>query len=1125
MCLAAITSALAVYLLLWAVIAPPPSQAAFSGSNGKIAFTTQRDGNEEIYSMNTDGTGATNLTGNSANDGEPAWSPDGSKLVFRSMRDNNHEIYVMNADGSAQTRLTNNSAIDMLPSWSPDGTKITFTSRRDGNDEIYVMNADGSNQTNLTNNANSDAIGRWSPDSSQIVFHSNRSGVTQIYVMNDDGSNVTQLTNTLDGNGAPTWSPDGSKIAFYSLRDGTGTEIYVMNADGSNPTRLTNNTEADSGPAWSPDGTKIVFDSTRDGNYEIYVMDADGASQSNLTNHSNVDLGPDWQPIPLNTPTPSNTPTDTLTPTNTNTPGPTDTPTETPTSTNTFTPTNTPTATNTLIPAISCPGPDGYGYTCSNVSASFVPVGSNLFGGPCSNCSVGVGLPFQFTFYGQSYNSAYITSNGTIHFSGISPNPINTALPTANFGPTIFAYWDALVPGSISDNVYMGMTGTSPNRTVIFEWRYREAASGFFVNVEAQLHETSNQITLIYNIPGSNGSSATAGIQQAYSANNLQLSYNQAVLTPGRAVRFSPPVPPTATPTPTRTPRDNPLNSVTIVSDSSVRAWDSYTGTPSPGWHTVGYDDSSWTNAVQTPCDAFGSWPPPHAGSQWIWHSNCITHTSQQVYFRKTFSLLPGASYSGSISINADDQSYVYINGNLVGATSNWQVTGTFNLSPYLTSGENVLIVDGRNLGGPGGVTFIANVTVNSPVNTSTPTTTPTPTITPTPTATNVPNLCTAIATGLASNSTTWDCGHVPQAGDSILIPNGRTVDLDVSLLDLKDVTIESGANLKYAGSALTLSLTGNLSNSGLFIPETAVTVRFKGATAQVLSGAGTTFYDLFIENSGGGVIFNSSVTVRGTLNLTNDLTVSAPYTLNQQSASVGTGDVVGSVIRKTTSPNIPMSFGNPMTQLTFENLGTLPQDVTVTLSRTAPGGLSNAIARVYSISANMGSNYEATLQLHYTDAEVASANASEGTLQLFRYSGSAWQAQGGTVNTSSDFVSLTDVSQFSNWAISSGAPTAIELVSFEALGENKGIRVKWETGLEFDLVGFNVWRKVGKHEWQKLNTDIIPAKKVGQVGGARYRFLDKQISAGKTYRYKIELLKRDGQSTMSSVVKVRMSK
>ena len=285
-------------------------------AQAQIAFVSNRDGNWEIYVMNTDGGNQRNLTNNPAADLAPSWSPDGKRIAFQSDRGGPVNvrvpipgIYVMDADGNNPQRLTNNGNNDRDPSWSPDGKRIAFVSGRQRDFEnaaityeIYVMDADGGNQQRLTNNDRNDYSPSWSPDGKRITFSSEMPGNAEIYVMDADGGNQQRLTNNGNSNFAPSWSPDGKRIAFVSVRWADfvhNFEIYVVDTDGGNQRRLTNSPRHDGVPSWSPDGKWITFVSERDGNAEIYVMDADGANPQNVTNNPSYDSGPAWLDFPF----------------------------------------------------------------------------------------------------------------------------------------------------------------------------------------------------------------------------------------------------------------------------------------------------------------------------------------------------------------------------------------------------------------------------------------------------------------------------------------------------------------------------------------------------------------------------------------------------------------------------------------------------------------------------------------------------------------------------------------------------------------------------------------------------------------------------------------------------------
>jgi Tol biopolymer transport system component len=194
---------------------------AWSPDGMRIAFTGTRDlrpvnllppsTDIEIYTMNADGSSQTRITGSVDSESEPAWSPDGKKIAFASNRNGGGvaaSIYAMNTDGTGAEQLTSGS--DGGPAWSPDGTKIAFFRFAGNVSAIYTMSADGSGLTKLTDGTTSDTYPAWSPDGKWIAFASNRAGGfnQQIYVMKADGTLAQRVTVNGGTDRYPSWKPN-----------------------------------------------------------------------------------------------------------------------------------------------------------------------------------------------------------------------------------------------------------------------------------------------------------------------------------------------------------------------------------------------------------------------------------------------------------------------------------------------------------------------------------------------------------------------------------------------------------------------------------------------------------------------------------------------------------------------------------------------------------------------------------------------------------------------------------------------------------------------------------------------------------------------------------------------------
>jgi len=289
-----------IYLAPMAVTATPtlPATTPTPQTAERIAFTTERDGNREVYVMNVDGTDLHNLTRHPAQDGDVSWAPRRDRLAFVSDRNGNNDIFLMDADGSGLIQLTFNASDQIHPAWSPTGAFIAYVSNEDGDWEVFVMSASGAGFAQLTHNDAWDSYPSWSPDGRKLAFASDRDGNYELYLYDLETHTETRLTNNPASDAFPAWSPAGEEIAFTSARDGR-LELYLLDLTTIPPrvTRLTHTAAVDAAnryPTWSSDGLWLAFTSWRNGNAEIYIIRRDGWGLWNLTHHPATDQSPAW---------------------------------------------------------------------------------------------------------------------------------------------------------------------------------------------------------------------------------------------------------------------------------------------------------------------------------------------------------------------------------------------------------------------------------------------------------------------------------------------------------------------------------------------------------------------------------------------------------------------------------------------------------------------------------------------------------------------------------------------------------------------------------------------------------------------------------------------------------------
>lgn len=226
-------------------------------------------------------------------------SPDGKRMVFIRVIEGREQLFEMNTDGTGERQLTRDAADHEDPAWSPDGRKVAFILIGAGKKVVATMSPDGSGVEVVTPANQSALHPSWTPDSTHILYCTDDDlrppvkNAAEIYSIDVATSKVTTL---ISGgvNTFPVMSPDGKSIAFRRMIGEMNSEVFVANADGSNPRNLTNHPSFEGWPAWSPDSRQIAFAGNRNSSYQIFVMKADGSDVRLVANTEGRATAPKW---------------------------------------------------------------------------------------------------------------------------------------------------------------------------------------------------------------------------------------------------------------------------------------------------------------------------------------------------------------------------------------------------------------------------------------------------------------------------------------------------------------------------------------------------------------------------------------------------------------------------------------------------------------------------------------------------------------------------------------------------------------------------------------------------------------------------------------------------------------
>ncbi|WP_165395218.1 PD40 domain-containing protein [Flagellimonas allohymeniacidonis] len=253
--------------------------ASYSPNGEWIVFESNRDGNWDIYMMNSQGENVKRLTYNESEDRRPSWHPNGEKVLFESNRNGSNELFTLNLRSGKEKKLKQNTKDGefVFASYSPNGKRIAVSLREsEQKSKIVLLSKKGKRVKTIIENGKRNFYPRWSKDGKEIVYFSRKDTDNkddEIYGINLETGVEARLTLWKTHNFCPSWSFDNSQIVYVTSMEGSRPEIFIMDRDGNNKTQITHNEEGDTLPNWHPKENRILVTAYRNGNYQICELE------------------------------------------------------------------------------------------------------------------------------------------------------------------------------------------------------------------------------------------------------------------------------------------------------------------------------------------------------------------------------------------------------------------------------------------------------------------------------------------------------------------------------------------------------------------------------------------------------------------------------------------------------------------------------------------------------------------------------------------------------------------------------------------------------------------------------------------------------------------------------------